>query len=224
MCSQTLPLVCPLCASQHTHFYHQDKRRRYWHCLNCELVFVEPEYLLSRAQEREIYELHENDPSDEGYRRFLQRAVTPLAKHLTAVHNSALDYGCGPAPTLAILLAELGLTVDNYDPLFAPNRAALQRQYDVVTCTEVVEHFHTPQRDWQQLTQRLQPGGLLVVMTKRVLDAEAFSRWHYKNDPTHVCFYHDNTFAYLAESLGWSMELADKDVVIMKRPLHDSGK
>jgi hypothetical protein len=51
-------------------------------------------------------------------------------------------------------------------------------------------------------------------MTKRVIDVAAFSRWHYKNDPTHICFYSEATLKWLAAKYHLQMELIDKDVAI----------
>ena len=54
-------------------------------------------------------------------------------------------------------------------------------------------------------------------MTKRVLDHEAFSRWHYKNDPTHVCFFAVQTFEWLASLWGASLTVVGDAVVILEK-------
>jgi hypothetical protein len=57
-------------------------------------------------------------------------------------------------------------------------------------------------------------------MTKRYTTADAFANWHYKLDPTHVSFFADYTFTYLAQRDGFSVNFADKDVVILQRIKH----
>ena len=69
-----------------------------------------------------------------------------------------LDSGCGPGPVLSMLLREAGMAMTDDDPFYAPNVDALQRQYDFVACTEVVEHFRDPHAGWAQLMARARPG------------------------------------------------------------------
>ncbi|MFW6346660.1 MAG: methyltransferase, partial [Halomonas sp.] len=61
------------------------------------------------------------------------------------------------------------------------------------------------------------PGGWLGLMTKRVTEREAFARWHYILDPTHVCFFSEATFRWLAESLDMSVAFPAADVVLMRK-------
>ena len=53
-------------------------------------------------------------------------------------------------------------------------------------------------------------------MTKLVIDAEAFSRWHYKNDLTHVSFFSKTTMQWLAETYHCELEFVGKDVMIFR--------
>lgn len=70
---------CPLCAETHTVLYHRDRRRDYYQCATCALVFVPSEQHLSAAAAKTEYDNHQNSPHDTGYRRFLGRLFTPLA-------------------------------------------------------------------------------------------------------------------------------------------------
>jgi 2-polyprenyl-3-methyl-5-hydroxy-6-metoxy-1,4-benzoquinol methylase len=128
-----------------------------------------------------------------------------------------LDFGCGPGPTLSVMLAEAGMVMDDYDPYYRANPGALECSYDFVTCTEVVEHFRRPAQDWARLTALLRPGGWLGVMTKLVISRERFAAWHYKEDPTHVSFHGPGTFDWLGERFGLSVERVEPDVMLMKK-------
>ena len=104
-----------------------------------------------------------------------------------------------------------------YDPYFAPDPSVLTRQYDFVTCTEAIEHFNQPAKEWGLLLSMIKPGGWLGLMTKLATDAEAFTRWHYKNDPTHVSFFSRDTFRFLAQRDGLEVEFVGNDVILLRK-------
>ena len=93
----------------------------------------------------------------------------------------------------------------------------LSRQYDFITATEVVEHLSQPGEVLGRLWDTLKPGGWLGLMTKLVLSKEAFSQWHYKNDPTHICFFSRETFDYLCQSWGVTAEYPENDVILVRK-------
>lgn len=208
---------CPLCGSNETRPYLDDRRRTYRQCRRCELVFVPPEDHLAPAEERRIYDLHENDAGDPGYRRFLSRMAEPLLARLPPAAEG-LDFGCGPTPVLAEMLREAGHAVAVYDLYYATDRSVLDRSYDFITATETIEHLAAPGATFTQWVRMLAPGGWLGVMTKRVLDREAFAGWHYKNDLTHIAFFSTPTFEFLARRHGLTLDIVGKDVVLFRKP------
>ncbi|MCW7753498.1 class I SAM-dependent methyltransferase [Desulfobotulus sp. H1] len=211
--------ACPLCHSADSAVFFRGKRRLYLRCGECLLVFVDPVFHLSSSAEKAVYELHENDPEDEGYRRFISRLVIPLNQKLGERGRKGLDFGCGPGPALPRMMAEAGHSMAVYDPFFAPDASVLEELYDFITCTEVVEHWNVPAWTWPFVLGMLRPGGWLGIMTKLVLDGEAFARWHYKNDPTHVSFFSRETFSYLAQKGGLRVIFEGKDVILMQKPV-----
>lgn len=213
-------VTCPLCLNQHSALFHQDKRRNYYQCPQCRLVFADRASLLSATDELAQYQLHNNDINDAGYRRFLQRLAGPLLATLPATGLSGLDFGCGPGPLLAKMLTEAGQQMSVWDPYFAADASVLQQNYDFISCSEAIEHFTRPATEWALWLSLLKPQGTLAIMTKRYTTAEAFANWHYKLDPTHVSFFSDYTFSYLAQRDGFSVNFADKDVVILQRTKH----
>ncbi len=203
---------CPLCGARSSQFY-EDKKRRYLQCEHCKLVFVPKIFHLNQNEEKTEYDKHQNSPKDKGYRDFLARIVEPLRARLDA-SAVGLDFGCGPGPTLAVMFHEAGYRVANYDPLYFPDTAALKNQYDFVCATEVWEHLRTPRETLEQLWACLKPGGHLGVMTKLVIDVDAFSRWHYKNDPTHIVFFSRPTLKFLAKKWHADLEYLAGDAFI----------
>lgn len=211
-----MKLSCPLCNSQHIYAFHKDKRRDYYRCQPCALVFVDPLSLPDKSQELAEYQLHENTLEDDGYLAYLRRLFDCLAPHLRT-DMSMLDYGSGPCPALAHLFQEAGFSMDCYDPFFGP-KAIEKDQYDIITATESIEHFHSPAKEWAHWMRLLKPGGWLGIMTKRVLDVQRFANWHYKNDPTHVSFFSVETFSWLAKTHNLNVIFPANDIVLMQKP------
>ncbi|WP_296051930.1 class I SAM-dependent methyltransferase [uncultured Alteromonas sp.] len=178
-------------------------------------MFVDPQSLPSQEQELTEYQLHQNSLEDEGYLRYLNRLVTCVTPHLSA-ETKVLDYGSGPCPALAHLFASQGFDVDCFDPFFGPKEIP-HSHYELITATESIEHFHTPATEWQRWMQLLAPQGWLAIMTKRVLNAEKFASWHYKNDPTHVSFFSVETFTWLAREYQLNVIFPDRDIVLMQK-------
>lgn len=210
--------TCPLCTSQETQYYTEDKKRQFFQCSQCQLVFVDPGQLPSQIREKQEYDLHENGFEDHGYTRFLSRVSEPLIQQLS-VNEVGLDFGCGPAPVLAQMLSNNDLPTTCYDPFYFPDRKHItgHERYDFIVCTEAIEHFHQPHKELELLYRLLKPGGLLAIMTKRVLSKEKFQNWHYKNDMTHVSFFSVETFKFVALSFGYDLTIVSDDVVFLKK-------
>lgn len=190
------------------------QERTYWRCDVCEATFLSPDQRLTRHAELAHYRLHQNHPDDPRYRAFLSKLVGPL---LNKLHPgmTGLDYGCGPGPALVAMLSEAGIRMSLYDPFFHPKRHALQQFYDVITLSEVAEHFFEPATEFDRLNDMLKPGGWLGVMTSFQTDDERFRNWHYRRDPTHVVFYRARTFEVLADQRGWLLEVPSKDIALL---------
>ncbi len=214
--SNQTPPPCPICQAQPTKPLLTVDVKDYWRCPTCKARFLDPRFLPTRSQERDHYHLHENDPDDPAYRAFLSKLVDPLLEKLSP-NQKVLDYGAGPGPALAAMLTEAGHNVTIYDPVFAPDKTALANTYDVVTCTETAEHFHDPADEFAKLNRLLRRGGLLGVMTCFQTDDEKFENWHYRKDPTHVVFYRQETFQYIADQFGWRLNIPAKDVALMRK-------
>lgn len=207
---------CPLCYSPALTLFCRDRRRDYLRCRHCALVHVPSHFWLTPDAERAEYDKHENDPNDAGYRRFLSRLSTPLSAMLHE-RSGGLDFGCGPGPTLSVMLEEAGHRMALYDKFYYRNESVWDTQYDFICATEVVEHLAQPQVVLRYLWSHLQAQGLFGVMTKVVTSQQAFSRWHYKNDPTHIVFFSVESFAWLARF--WRAECVQvaADVFILKK-------
>lgn len=173
--------------------------------------------------ERAHYDLHDNRVDDPGYRTFLGRLANPLLERLPPASHG-LDFGCGPGPALAAMLEEAGHRMTLHDTFFFPNPDAFSQQYDFITATEVLEHLHEPGMELDRLWSCLKPGGQLGVMTRRLPKPEDFDRWHYRRDPTHIVFFADDTFAWLAKRWDAELVLMGEDVAMIQKPLDVRGE
>ena len=208
--------ICPNCKTADGTAFHQDGGRDYFRCRTCSLVFVPPSQFLSAEEEKARYDLHRNSPDDPDYRRFLGRIFIPMQERISP-ESLGLDFGSGPGPTLSVMFEQAGHSMSIYDHFYASDPSVLERRYDFITATEVVEHLHNPRRDLDKLWSCLKPGGWLGIMTKLALGREAFADWHYKNDFTHVCFFSRTTFKWLARKWQAKIIFADKDVILFQK-------
>jgi hypothetical protein len=209
---------CLLCSSAEVVSFFEDKNRIYLRCKTCQLIFVPKAYWLSSEEEKAIYDLHENDAEDPGYRQFLSRLSEPLLEKLDA-EQRGLDFGCGPGPALSGMLAEHGHHVDLYDPFYFNDPGVFKNKYDFICATEVAEHLREPHQVWAALFAMLKPNGWLGIMTKLVRDRNAFRSWHYIRDKTHICFYSQDTFLYLAERFIAEVHFPANDVILLNKKM-----
>jgi hypothetical protein len=212
---------CPLCEnSESRHFFSRVDKvfgdRIYGHCSICDLVFLKPSLRLSVEVERARYRAHQNSPADEGYVRFLNRLLVPLKERIPAGARG-LDYGCGPGPTISVLMSRENYDVVNYDPAFFPNQSVLSSKYEFITCTEVVEHVCNPQKIFKELFDLLEDQGVLAIMTQIRYDTIDFEEWWYPKDPTHICFFSNQTFAWIADHFKIKWESPVDNVIFFQK-------
>lgn len=209
--------VCPLCYNQSFQPEVQGPKGRYFYlCDDCNLVFEERSNLPDLNEEKERYLEHENSIHQEGYVKHLNQAIKPALPYINTDYRG-LDYGCGPVPTLNRLLEREGYYCEFYDPIFFPEYP--QGNYDFIFATECFEHFFRPGDEMLKLSGLLKPGGVLAVMTQLWADTGNFKDWGYAHDPTHVAFYHNNTFQFIAENFGFKILKNNKERVVILRKL-----
>lgn len=173
----------------------------YGFCSNCQLISLDPQNLISLQEEKERYLEHDNTLENEGYvkmfKEFISRAVNPLVK----VRGKALDYGCGPEPVLGELLHREGFSVEVFDPFFFPQKELEKGSFDLITCTEVLEHISDAGDLWERVLSLLRPEGVFALMTHFHPGWEDFPGWWYHRDPTHITFYNQRTLEWINENM-----------------------
>lgn len=207
---------CPLCLHPELKAFIAVHGREYHRCPNCLLIVLDQKHWLTAEAEKARYELHQNNPQDPGYRKFLKRLADPLRKLLPA-KATGLDFGCGPGPTLSALFEEQGYSMQKYDPYFFPDAACLEQQYDFVTCTEVLEHLRNPRSEIEKMVGLLYQGGTLAVMTELLTPQIKFSDWPYIRDQSHVAFYCPETMEWIANDFKLTMASPHTNVRLFRK-------
>lgn len=172
--------------------------------------------LPTAEEEKQRYQFHHNSIEDKGYLNFLERAIQPMLPYLKE-GMQGLDYGSGPEPVLAQRLQKkYHLNCESYDPYFFPDKPA--KKYDFIFSTETFEHFFKPGEEVWNLYSLLHSDGFLCVMTNLYHSLSGFEKWWYRRDVTHVCFYHTETFHYIADHFGFNLLYEDqKQVTILQK-------
>jgi SAM-dependent methyltransferase len=214
--------LCKICSSGVRTIRYQQLEFDYYYCPKCKFLFRDDQKILPAKQEQERYLRHTNTLADTGYvdmlKTFIDKSITPFKQNI----KTALDFGSGPGPVLSQLLRDMGYETDIYDIYFAPGRVYLDKTYDLITCTEVLEHLKNPLETMRNLKDRLNPGGILAVMTlfhpvyeiSSTLDQlpceKIFKDWWYRRDPTHISFFRPETFYHVARLLDLTILILDQ--------------
>ena len=196
-------MKCPLCNCEPTVFLLKSDSREYRSCDKCYLIFVPPNFFITKKEEVDRYLEHDNTLNNEGYVKMFNEKIKTIQEVCSEI-NTVLDYGCGYEPVLKKLLNQKGYKADGYDLNFFP-REGLRKNYDLIISTETFEHIKTPCEELSFLASKISRKGYLAIMTRfyplrdKVLCLESFSKWYYKRDPTHIAFYTQKTFSWIAD-------------------------
>ncbi|MBS4030560.1 MAG: class I SAM-dependent methyltransferase [Clostridiales bacterium] len=193
---------CTLCSGE-TGFFYEEKHKKYYKCCNCSSILLDAEAYLSKELEQKEYEEHNNNVNDIRYQEFVAPITTVIQNKFNKEH-AGLDFGAGTGPVITKILRDSGFNIELYDPFFWNNPALLNKKYDYIACCEVIEHFRNPFKEFGLLRSLLKPNGSLYCMTKIYTENIEFQKWHYKNDPTHVFFYHEKAIAWIGSHFNFS--------------------
>jgi SAM-dependent methyltransferase len=213
-------MKCSLCQTD-ADFFYRGRIGEYSRCPVCRGIFLSPEYFLDASEEKSRYETHNNDVTDLRYQKFVTPMVDEIVNSFSTNHKG-LDFGCGTGPVIEHLLRQKGFSVDLYDPFFRNNQSVLTKKYDFIACCEIIEHFQKPDREFQLLFSLLNPGGKLFCMTDFYRDNTDFKNWNYKEDATHVFFYHKDTLKFILENFGFVSHQVKNRLVIFEKNHNDA--
>lgn len=202
---------CKICGSGTREILHEKSGVRYHCCAACEFISMDESFLLTAEEEKKRYDAHENSLEDPSYVEYFRRFIDAAVLNYCRAKGRGLDFGSGPSPVLATILAkEYGFTMDIHDPFYAPEKPFIGEKYDLVTCTEVVEHLEDPLVYFRMFAELLEKDGLLAIMTSfHPRDDEVFLNWHYRRDASHISFYTLRTMERIALETGLRIVYTD---------------
>ena len=195
-------MKCSLCNSTTAAFF-KSNFKEYFQCENCEAILLNSSNYPTPNEEIIRYQEHNNNVNDIRYQNFVSPIVKAVLKDFTNSKNG-LDFGCGTGPVITKLLRDKNYPITTYDPFFDNNQKVLKTNYDFIVCCEVIEHFHYPLKEFKLLKSLLKQNGKLYCMTDLFSKTIDFKEWYYKDDNTHVIFYHKNTFNWIKENVSFS--------------------
>lgn len=196
-------MKCHICSKVTPTFLDEKSGISYGYCQSCAYIFKSEEQHQSIEAQKSRYDLHENSEEDPGYQAYFQRFLDFVLPHMTNSVHRALDFGCGRSSLLSQMLENEGYVCDFYDPVYHPDRSYQEQTYDFIVSTEVFEHLHDPLEVFKHLITLLNKNGYLAIQTQfHPNEIEAFKKWYYHLDPTHIVFFTPNTFKVLSEMFG----------------------
>jgi SAM-dependent methyltransferase len=213
------PTACPVCG-------HPDSTPELGlntytlaRCLRCSLLYVNP--IPSAAFLRAHYE----DPSyfcgddDQGYHDYasMHKALAPhFRRRLQALHmhfptrGRLLDYGCADGYFLELARAA-GWHIDGVElarpmaekaeavlkqTIYSDLAASGEKDLDVITLWEVIEHLPEPMSALRQIFEHLRPGGAIMLSTPNTGHWQARrepAAWTAYRPPSHLLYFNQTT-------------------------------
>ncbi|MCF7941670.1 MAG: class I SAM-dependent methyltransferase [Spirochaetia bacterium] len=196
--------TCIICTERTEELRDPKHGTLYHRCPACRFIAKDPQHLLSPEAELRLYDYHNNSIDDPRYVAYFYRFLEDAVFGYAGSGRRGLDFGSGPSPVLAQILERYhGYEMDIYDLYYAPERIYRGKRYDLLTCTEVLEHLQDPLPYFRLFRQLLGEQGILSVMTLfHPDDRKQFFDWHYIRDATHISFYTLETLHCIAEQTG----------------------
>lgn len=228
---------CPLCRSSSVPIGKKQGRRTgrefsITRCTGCGFAWVvDPWTEFDVIYDDAYYAGHGSDPLvDYSFehecphatiRRAEWRGLLRIVETLAPEAERWLDFGCGNGGLVRHAAAHSKVKVCGFDsgswaararadglPILTEEElGALDGQFDVVTCVEVIEHVIDPVPFLKNIRAKLRRGGLLFLTTGNAAKApREFSTWGYVNPEIHVSYFTPQALASALSSSGFRAE------------------
>ena len=220
---------CPVCDSDARYFFrNRETGRVFFRCENCYYIFT-TERKLGFEETKAHFKNQWIERPDGAY----PACYTMLYRLLESTGKAgqrALDFGCGNGAFVKFL-REKGVETFGIDPIPVDNDMAScvyprledlpEKRFDVITALEVFEHLDRPSDTVSRLLSYLNEDGfifLTTALTNRALTSiRCFPYWIYQKDPTHVGFFDQRTFEWMATRFNLEIHIFHHDFVVLDR-------
>ena len=210
---------CKICSSKTVRIENSKKDIIYYNCINCDFIFINESNINTPKNERLRYLKHNNTLDNNNYVKIFKELIE---KYIICSKNKIrriLDFGCGSIPVFAKLLKDNGFIVDVYDKYFFPHKDYFKKKYDLITLIEIIEHLKNPLKELIHLKNLLNKKGLFIIKTLfHPENNDIFLKWWYKEDFTHISFFSQKTFKFLAKLLNMKLLIINnKDLCVLQK-------
>lgn len=198
-------------------------------CASCGLVFTHPQpddAELAAIYDADYFQTFGYGSGPNDYRRMKQAGFQRLldVAERCVSPGRLLDVGSGLGDLLCVARSR-GWTVTGLEPIpYAVERAeelvpgatvfgtlddlsGLDAAFDLITCTDVLEHVRHPDQVLRRMGKLLRPGGCLLITTVNVdswLGRTLGPRWpHFHRD--HLWYFHRETLTRFVETAGFEV-------------------
>lgn len=158
------------------------------YCSRCELF--KKINVLSDMEEKARYDKH---VVDSDYFFYMKKIYENFKDYLK--DGNILDFGSGKAKAIESISDRM---VISYDKYYLKNEYK-NNKYDNIVLIEVIEHISDFYSTLCVLIKLLNTGGRIIINTN--LHNNQFDKWWYFRDITHVVFFSETTFKYIASKL-----------------------
>ncbi|MGL5021317.1 MAG: class I SAM-dependent methyltransferase [Mycoplasmatales bacterium] len=198
----------------------------FFQCPTCMLVKRDLNDRLTANEEINRYNQHVNKIDDVSYQNYFKKYIEEGLVPYINNKYSCLDFGSGPKPVLKYVLErDYNLKVSIYDKYYSVDSSVLNKKYDIITCTEVVEHIDDIIGLFKQFSLLLNDDGILFIMTNfhniKIKDnygIKEFSDWFYIRDKTHVSFFNNNTFKKISNVFNFKeIYTNNKNIIVLQK-------
>lgn len=224
----TLQAACALCAGTQAVFLGVKDGYNVVRCSNCVLYYLQP-----MPSEQELAAIYDNyDATDKYLRRYRKKVLTAsykqkiVGRYLKPGAKRFLDIGCNVGAVCEAARRQgyesMGIDLDEatlqkarelspecrFERLTSYELASQGEKFDMVFCTEVLEHVPETQAFAASFRDLLNEGGILYLTTP---DAghrkvpEDFISWDEVKPPEHLIFFNRETVTRLLEAHGFEI-------------------
>lgn len=177
------------------------------------LVYKDVTHHISNKAELSRYLTHNNQLSDPRYYQYQKSVYDDFISRF--IKGSILDYGCGEEAPLKSIS---GLDMACYDLYFFKDPKVLENKYDSIIMVEVIEHFRSPFDEFEMLVNRLNPKGRLIIQTEFKPNYDSIHTWWYIRDETHLSFFDEQVFQFLAKKHGLNVIFSNqKNRIVLEK-------
>lgn len=225
-----MTLPCPACGEMRSEFALNMHGYRAVRCLGCGALYLDPLPSEESAQAAYRQADYFEGSRREGYQNYeeMRKVILPHAyrrlrqiSHQFPKPGRLLDFGCAAgyfleaAQSLGWRVAGVeispGMAERAAHRLRAPVVTSIdslpEKEFEVITLWEVIEHLHHPLAVMQRLRKLLVPGGLLMLSTPNAahwqVNREPQNWTGFRSIPLHVVFFTDLSLVTLLERAGF---------------------